>query len=124
MISSTNSLRDFEPAARPSLSRPRLRHRQRHGEEKGGAVAGVAFDPDLAPEVLDDAAADRETEAGAHRVPRAAGAYLVELLENLLLFAVRDAGTVVGDPDDGRAVHRLEIDRHPAGAGGTEFLRV
>src|SRR6266511_1278197 len=92
--SSTISFRNFRAArdctARPLLPRPRLRHRQRHGEEEGGAVAGVAFHPDLAAQVLDDAAADGAPEAGAHRVAGAAGADLVELLENLLLLVAGD----------------------------------
>ena len=58
---------------------------------KRGALAGVAFDPDLPPEQLGQAFADGQAQPGAAVVASGGGIDLLERLEQAALPVQRDA---------------------------------
>src|SRR5207253_5232700 len=72
---------------------------ERQRERKRRTVADPARHPDPAAEVLDDAAADMQTEAGAPRPAAHCATPLAELVEDDLLVLRADAGAIVAHVD-------------------------
>ena len=58
---------------------------------EGGALAGVALDPDLAAQQLGQAFADGQAQPGAAVVASGGGVHLLERLEQAALLVQRDA---------------------------------
>src|SRR6185312_4340075 len=91
--------------------------REREGEEKHAALAGLALDPDAAMEVSQDLAADGQAETGAGRLVHERVALLMELLEDALLGLGRDADAGIGDRGHKLIAFDAGADRHAAGGG-------
>ena len=74
--------------------------------ERRSPAPGLRFDPDAPAVQLDDALGDREPKAGAALFAGAGAVGLLELLEDLLLVGLRDAGAGVAPPRPRRRVVR------------------
>jgi len=79
-------------------------------EPEGGALPGLALEPDVAPVCLDDLTREDETESGARDAELPAHVATEELREDLLLVSSGNAEPFVSHPDpgliaDGRCAH-------------------
>ena len=102
--------RDGAPHCRRLLARAPGRHRvgARRGqlEPEGGALPGLALEPDVAPMRLDDLTREDETESGARDAELPAHVATEELREDLLLVSSGNAEPFVSHPDPGLIADR------------------
>jgi len=99
---------------------------RRQSEEELASLVNGAFDPDTSAMLLDDAAAEREAEAGATERARVRGVTLLEALEDVLEFFWRDAASLVFDNEAdlarGQGIGCPRLDMH--GLGGQEDVGI
>lgn len=91
------------------------------GEVEGGSVAGLAGGPDAAGVLGDDAAADGEAEAGSAHGSGVGGVDLLEALEDMFEFVLRDAAALILDLEDGLVFVEVSGGEVDLAAGGGEL---
>ena len=90
---------------------------------EGGPRAEIALRPDGTTVLLDDAAADGQTEAGATFLTCVGGLYLVEAIEDGVEHVGRNAAAFVGDFEEDGVGGGLDVNADGGGGRG-EFDRV